>query len=170
MGGEAIIVGTTVLTSATGSGSMLRVSPLPVGSETFFVENVELQSSFRPPSRHVSPRVAASIDASVSRGSTPSLPPSPATAGSNPAEVRERFTVEASRSTGYGYDRGVHYRDALRQQRKTWGGPVNEEFWFYVCNTHEILSIFMQHPKHPIAMWQRVVMLLVSSTLSLAWS
>lgn len=66
--------------------------------------------------------------------------------------------------------RAALYRDALRQQRKSWGGTPLAEFWFYYCNTHELLACFAQHPKHPITRPQRVTMLLVMSAISLAFS
>ena len=66
-----------------------------------------------------------------------------------------------------GAGRAQLYRDALRQGRKSWGASFAAEFWFYICNTHEILSLFLSHPKHPITVPQRAVMLLVTSTIAL---
>jgi hypothetical protein len=66
-------------------------------------------------------------------------------------------------------NRASLYRDALRQQRKTWGATFHQEFWFYVKNTHEVLAISLQHPKHAISRLQRVTMLIVMSSISLAF-
>lgn len=67
-------------------------------------------------------------------------------------------------------DKAKLYTDALRQQRKSWGAPFWQEFWFYCCNTHEVVSLCAAHPKHPVTRGQRVVMLIVMSALSLAFS
>lgn len=62
------------------------------------------------------------------------------------------------------------YRDALRQQRKSWGGSFFQEYVFYACNTHELLSVFLQHPLHPITLAQRILVLLSCCTISLAYA
>ncbi len=62
------------------------------------------------------------------------------------------------------------FRDALRQQRKSWGAPFWREYGFYAANTHELLSLFLQHRLHPITHIQRLIVLLSCCAISLAYS
>lgn len=102
---------------------------------------------------------------------------SPRTAPNESCEDRVSTTVATSPADAepvtpsqYSNTRIQSYRDALRQQRKSWGGPFFQEYLFHLVNTHELLAIFLQHRLHPITLTQRILVLFAISSISLAYA
>ncbi|KAA0157359.1 hypothetical protein FNF31_05784 [Cafeteria roenbergensis] len=64
------------------------------------------------------------------------------------------------------------YRAELLGGRAFWGEDASmwEQFWFYCCNSHALLSLLLAHPKHPFSRRARLVLLLTTTSLQFAIS